>query len=121
MDCGFRHLIGLQLGYRIVYKNGDVYRRPYCKYANLQAMLPYVNAVHIELFNIYIIYVCVRVCVCVRVRACVCACVCVRACVRVCVCIKELVYTRQVLDARERFGGRNRNRSLSVARNVACK
>ena len=112
MDCGFRHLIGLQLGYRIVYKNGDVYRRPYCKYANLQAMLPYVNAVHIELFNIYIIYVCVRVCV----RACV----CVRVCVCVCVCIKELVYTRQVLDARERFGGRNRNRSLSVARNVAC-
>ena len=50
------------------------------------------------------------------VRACVCA--CVRVCV--CVCIKELVYTRQVLDARERFGGRNRNRSLSVARNVAC-
>ena len=91
MDCGFRHLIGLQLGYRIVYKNGDVYRRPYCKYANLQAMLPYVNAVHIELFNIYIIYVCVRVCVCVRacarvcVRACVCA--CVRVCVRVCVCV----------------------------------
>ena len=114
MDCGFRHLIGLQLGYRIVYKNGDVYRRPYCKYANLQAMLPYVNAVHIELFNIYIIYVCVRVCACVRV------CVCVCACVRVCVRIKELVYTRQVLDARERFGGRNRNRSLSVARNVAC-
>ena len=114
MDCGFRHLIGLQLGYRIVYKNGDVYRRPYCKYANLQAMLPYVNAVHIELFNIYIIYVCVRVCACVRV----CVCVCVRVCV--CVCIKELVYTRQVLDARERFGGRNRNRSLSVARNVAC-
>ena len=110
MDCGFRHLIGLQLGYRIVYKNGDVYRRPYCKYANLQAMLPYVNAVHIELFNIYIIYVCVRVCACVRVCVCVC----------VCVCIKELVYTRQVLDARERFGGRNRNRSLSVARNVAC-
>ena len=116
MDCGFRHLISLQLGYRIVYKNGDVYRRPYCKYANLQAMLPYVNAVHIELFNIYIIYVCACVCVCVcacvRVRACVCVCVCV--------CIKELVYTRQVLDARERFGGRNRNRSLSVARNVAC-
>ena len=116
MDCGFRHLIGLQLGYRIAYKNGDVYRRPYCKYANLQAMLPYVNAVHIELFNIYIIYVCVRVCACVRV----CVCVCVRVCVCVCVCIKELVYTRQVLDARERFGGRNRNRSLSVARNVAC-
>ena len=61
---------------------------------------------------IYISYMCV--CVCVR------ACVCVCACVRVCVCIKELVYTRQVLDARERFGGRNRNRSLSVARNVAC-
>ena len=79
MDCGFRHLIGLQLGYRIVYKNGDVYRRPYCKYANLQAMLPYVNAVHIELFNIYIIYVCERVCACVRV--------CVCACVRVCVCV----------------------------------
>ena len=73
---------------------------------------------------IYISYmcvcVCVRACVCARVcvRACVCA--CVRACVRVCVCIKELVYTRQVLDARERFGERNRNRSLSVARNVAC-
>ena len=85
MDCGFRHLIGLQLGYRIVYKNGDVYRRPYCKYANLQAMLPYVNAVHIELFNIYIIYVCVRVCVraCARVRVCV----RVRACVRACVCV----------------------------------
>ena len=63
---------------------------------------------------IYISYMCVRVCACVR--ACVCVCVC--ACV--CVCIKELVYTRQVLDARERFGGRNRNRSLSVARNVAC-
>ena len=65
---------------------------------------------------IYISYMCVRVC------ACVCACVRVRACVCVCVCvcIKELVYTRQVLDARERFGGRNRNRSLSVARNVAC-
>ena len=67
---------------------------------------------------IYISYMCVRVCVCVRVRACACVCACVRACV--CVCIKELVYTRQVLDARERFGGRNRNRSLSVARNVAC-
>ena len=67
---------------------------------------------------IYISYMCVCVCV----RACVCVCVCVCACVRVCVCvcIKELVYTRQVLDARERFGGRNRNRSLSVARNVAC-
>ena len=118
MDCGFRHLIGLQLGYRIVYKNGDVYRRPYCKYANLQAMLPYVNAVHIELFNIYISYMCVCVCVCACVCARACACACVRACV--CVCIKELVYTRQVLDARERFGERNRNRSLSVARNVAC-
>ena len=77
---------------------------------------------------IYISYMCVCVCVCacvcVRARARVCACVCVRvcvcACVCVCVCIKELVYTRQVLDARERFGGRNRNRSLSVARNVAC-
>ena len=63
---------------------------------------------------IYISYMCVCVCV----RACVCVCACVRVCV--CVCIKELVYTRQVLDARERFGGRNRNRSLSVARNVAC-
>ena len=63
---------------------------------------------------IYISYMCV--CVCVRA----CVCVCVRVCVCVCVCIKELVYTRQVLDARERFGGRNRNRSLSVARNVAC-
>ena len=79
MDCGFRHLIGLQPGYRIVYKNGDAYRRPYCKYANLQAMLPYVNVVHIELFHIYIyiIYVCVRVCACVRVCVCVCVCVCV--------------------------------------------
>ena len=85
MDCGFRHLIGLQLGYRIVYKNGDVYRRPHYKYANLQAMLPYVNAVHIELFNIYIIYVCA--CVCVRVCACVCARACVRACVCVCACV----------------------------------
>ena len=67
---------------------------------------------------IYISYMCV--CVCVRACVCVCVCVCVCACVRVCVRIKELVYTRQVLDARERFGGRNRNRSLSVARNVAC-
>ena len=65
---------------------------------------------------IYISYMCVCVCVRACVRVCVCA--CVRVCV--CVCIKELVYTRQVLDARERFGGRNRNRSLSVARNVAC-
>ncbi len=44
----------------------------------------------VHVFSLYIIRlcvcVCVRACVCVRVCVCVCACVCMRVCMRVCVC-----------------------------------